>query len=155
QAAAKISLIHIPYKGMGQALIDVSAGRVDMTYLNVNSVVPHVMAGKLNVIAVTSSQRSRLFPDVAAVAESGGALTGFDAAGWWGIHAPAGVPRSIVERVNADTRQILSDPAFRARTLDPQGYEPILMTVPQFEAFLKTEMATWGKVIRDTKIKLD
>jgi tripartite-type tricarboxylate transporter receptor subunit TctC len=155
QSAAKISLNHVPYKGMGQALIDVQAGRVDMTHLNVNSMLPHTNAGKLKAIAVTTAQRSGLMPDVPTVAESGGALAGFDAAGWWGIHGPAGIPRSIVEKVNVDVRKILSDPTFRAKALDPQGYEPLLMTVAQFDTFLKAEMATWGKVVRDTKIKLD
>lgn len=155
QSAAKIRLNHIPYKGMGQALIDISAGRVDMTHLNVNSMLPLANAGKLKAIAVTTAQRSKFMPDVPTVAESGGGLAGFDLAGWWGIHAPAGIPRSIVEKVNADAQKILSDPSFRAKVMDPQGYEPLVMTVPQFETFVKADMATWAKIIRDTKIKLD
>jgi tripartite-type tricarboxylate transporter receptor subunit TctC len=155
QSAEKISLNHVPYKGMGQALIDVSAGRVDMTQLNVNNMLPLSTAGKLKAIAVTTSQRSRLMPDLPTVAESGGGLAGFDAAGWWGFHAPSGVPRSIVEKVNADLQKILSDPSFRTKAMDPQGYEPIVMTVPQFDTFVKADMAEWAKIIREIKIRLD
>jgi len=154
QSAAGIKLNHIPYKGAGPATIDVSAGHVDMIINNSSTLAQQWRAGKVRLIAVSSASRSPHYPDVPTIAESGG-LPGIDAVGWWGLHAPAAVPRDIVEKINADTRRILGDPEFRARNLDTYGYEPLVTTVSQFDEFLKSESSKWGAVIRDAKIKVE
>jgi tripartite-type tricarboxylate transporter receptor subunit TctC len=154
ESDAGIRLNHVPYKGTSQPTIDASAGRLDMLANNAGSLLPHAKGGKLKVIAITSATRSTLYPDVETIAEGAG-LPGFDAVGSWHLHAPAGVPRAIVEKLNADTRQILADPEFRTKTLEPQGYEPMLLPVPQLEAYLKAEAARWTKIVRDKGIKLD
>lgn len=152
QSVAGIKLNHIPYKGSGPATIDVSAGRVDMIVNNSSTLAQHSRAGKARLIAVGSSTRSALYPDVPTIAES---VPGIDAVGWWGLHAPAAVPRSIVEKINADARRILGDPAFRAKTMDSQGYEPLSMTTTQFDEFLRAESAKWGAIVRDANIKVE
>jgi tripartite-type tricarboxylate transporter receptor subunit TctC len=152
QSASGIRLNHIPYKGSGPATIDVSAGRVDMIVNNSSTLAQHSRAGKVRLIAVSSAMRSPLYPDIPTIAES---VPGIDAVGWWGLHAPAAVPRSIVERINADARKILADPAFRAKTMDSQGYEPLLMTLSQFDEFLKGESTKWSAIIRNANIKVE
>lgn len=152
QSLAGIKLNHIPYKGSGPATIDVSAGHIDMIINNSSTLAPQSRAGKVRLIAVSAASRSPLYPDVPTMAES---VPGIDATGWWGLHAPAAVPRAIVEKINADARKILGDPAFRAKAMDSQGYEPLLTTHAQFDEFLKAESVKWGAVIREANIKLE
>jgi tripartite-type tricarboxylate transporter receptor subunit TctC len=154
QSVTGITLLHVPYKGSSQSQNDLNSGRVDMFVTSGGSLIGYSKTGKMRVIALTTSKRSAVYPDVETVAESAG-LPGFDAAGWWGVHAPAGVPRDIVEKLNADIRRIVGDASFRAKYLDPRGEEPLVMTVPQFDAFVKAEAATWSKVIRDAKVRLE
>jgi tripartite-type tricarboxylate transporter receptor subunit TctC len=152
QSGTGVKLNHIPYKGAAIAIPDVTAGRVDMIINNASTMVPHIKSGKLRALGVTSSKRSLLYPDVMTFAEAG--LPGFEVTGWWGMHAPAGVPRAIVDRVSADTRKILSDPAFRAKYLDPTGFEPLITSSAEFGEFARSDFHKLSKVVRDGNIKV-
>lgn len=153
QAGRGIKLNHIPYKGSAASIPDVTAGRVDMIINNASTMVPHIKSGKLRALGVTSSKRSLLYPDAPAFAEAG--LPGFEVTGWWGMHAPAGVSRAITDRVSADTRKILSDAAFRAKHLDPTGFETLITGSDEFGDFVRSDFLKLGKVMRDAKIKLE
>lgn len=153
QAMAGIKLNHIPYKGSAPALTDVSAGHVPMMFTSLGSVLPLWKAGKVRLLAVGSARRYTQYPDVPTVAEAG--LPGFEVTSWFGLFAPAGTPREIINRVNAELQKIFADPALREKNLDPQGFEPIVSSPERFSEFTKSEALKWGKVVRDAKVKLD
>lgn len=153
QSMSGITLNHIPYKGSGPALLDVSAGHVDMMISTLGSILPYVKSAKLRLLAVSTPQRHKQYPDVPTIAEAG--IPGFYARGWWGIHAPRGTPRSVIEKINADVQKILPDPDFRAKNVDPQGYEIFLGTPGDLDEWIKSEVLRWGKIIRDANLKIE
>ncbi len=143
---------HIPYKGGAQAITDLVAGRVQLMFEAMNSIGPHVKAGKVKALAVTSAKRTPAFPDVPTVAESG--LPEFEINGWQGMVAPAGIPRPTLDRVSAAVNRAISTPTFRARMAEI-GNEPGGGTPEQFTAFSRSERAKWGEVIRRAGIKME
>jgi len=153
QTQAGIKLIHVPYKGGAPALADLVAGHTQMLFGAVGLVLPLWQAGNIRMLGVTSAQRLPQYPDVPTIAEGG--LTGFEGSGWFGMHAPAGTPREIILKINADVQKIYADPAFRARYVDPQGYQPIVSSPEQFAAYLKADAQKWEKVIRDANVKIE
>jgi tripartite-type tricarboxylate transporter receptor subunit TctC len=142
---AGIDIVHIPYKGSAPALGDLLAGRVQMTFNPVSLVMPHIKAGRLRALGVTSAKATRFAPDVPAIAEAG--VPGYESLGWYGVLAPAGTPPAIVRRLNRDMRAMLEEQEFRDRFF-AIGVEPGGGTPDEFRTFIAAELAKWGKVVR-------
>ncbi|HET9822526.1 MAG TPA: tripartite tricarboxylate transporter substrate binding protein [Burkholderiaceae bacterium] len=148
-------MVHIPYRGSGPALIDLMAGSVDLMFDNLPSSLPHIRSGKLKAIAVTSAARSSALPDVPTVEEAGGpALKGYEASSWFGLLAPAGTPKDIVDRVQAESAKALATPAMKER-LQSQGAIPSGNTSAEFARFIADETAKWAKVVKASGAKVD
>jgi tripartite-type tricarboxylate transporter receptor subunit TctC len=143
---------HIPYKGGAPAIADLLAGQIPVMFDNVPPLLPHVRAGKMRALAVTSLQRISVLPDVPTLHELG--LKDFDAVGWNGILAPAGTPRPIVDRIHAEVTRILAIPEVRNQ-LTAQGADIVGNTPEQFGAWIRTEVKKWGEVIRVSGAKVD
>ena len=149
KSQAGIDLVHVPYKGGGQALIDLIAGHVTMYFSSLPGAMPHVRSRRLRGLALTSLARASASPDTPTLAESG--FPGFEAATWIGAAAPAGLPRNIVNRLNTEIVEIMRAPEMRDRLVS-QGAEPQTNTPEQFAAYIKSEIAKWAKIVRDTGI---
>jgi len=146
---AKIDLIHVPYKGGGSALIDLLAGQVTMYFGSMPAALPHIRSGRLRALGVTSLTRSAAASDIPAVAETG--FPGFEAVTWIGAVAPAGVPRNIVTRLNAELVDIMRAPDVREKLL-AQGAEPLTDTPEHFAAYIRSEIGKWANVVRQAGI---
>ena len=149
KSQSKIDLVHVPYKGGGQALIDLIAGHVSMYFSSLPGALPHVRSRRLRALAVTSLTRSSAAPEIPALAESG--YPGFEAATWIGAAAPAGLAQNILNRLNTEIVDIMRTPEMRERLIS-QGAEPLTSTPEQFAAYIKSETAKWAKIVRDTGI---
>jgi tripartite-type tricarboxylate transporter receptor subunit TctC len=148
-------MLHLPYGGSGPALIDLIGGNTDLMFDNLPSSLPHIRAGKLKALAVTSAVRSAALPDLPTVEEAGGpALKGFEASSWFGLVAPAGTPMDIVNRVQAETAKALAAPAIKER-LVAQGAIPSGMTSAEFGRHIAAETAKWAKVVKASGAKVD
>jgi len=145
-------ITHIPYKGSGPALTDVSAGHVDLMLDVVLTSLPHIKAGRLKALGITSLQRSPLLPDVPSVAEQG--YPGFEVLGWFGVLAPAGTPAPIVDRLNKELVAVIRSDKMRA-TLESQGGPAIGNTPQEFEAVIRSEITRWKEVVRKSGAKPD
>ena len=145
-----IEMTHIPYKGSPPALVDVLAGRVPLMSSTMPPALPHIKSGKVRAIAVTSAKRSPVLPDVPTVAESG--VPGYEAIAWQGLVAPAGTPRPVIARVNAEVVKALKQPDIAAK-LNEQGFETVASTPEWFTQYIKSEIAKWSKVIKAAGIK--
>jgi tripartite-type tricarboxylate transporter receptor subunit TctC len=143
-------LLHVPYRGSGPAVVDLVAGRIAIMFDATPSLLPFVTAGKLRVLAAASPERHRLLPDIPTFAELG--LPGMDIALWYGIAAPAGTPRPIVQRLNAELVKILDMPDVR-RTLSDQGADIKSGSPEDFGTFMREEQARWGPVVKQAGIK--
>jgi len=147
---AGITLVHVPYKGSVPGINDLIAGRLSVVFSTSPSVLPFVKSGKLRAIAVTSSKRSSVMPELPTVAESG--LPGFEAGTWYGVLAPAGTSRSVVMRLNAAIVKALALPEVTER-FAAQAIDPIGSTPEQFSAYVKSEIVKWAKVIKTSGVK--
>ena len=152
QRRAGIKMTHVPYKGAGPAVTDLIGGSVETFFGNSQSVGGLVSGGRLRPLAVTAPKRLANFPDVPTVAELG--YPGFEAATWSGLVAPAGTPKPIVDRLNAEANRALGNSEMKAK-LAEDGSTPLGGTPEQFAAFIKSEHAKWGAAVRDANIKLD
>jgi tripartite-type tricarboxylate transporter receptor subunit TctC len=148
---AGIELVHVPYRGDAPATADVLAGQVPMIFPTLPVALPHIKAGKLRAVAVSSPKRSTLVPEVPTVAESGG-LPDFAVSVWVGILAPAGTPKELVARLNGDIRKALDAADVRARLAD-QGTEPAGGTPEEFSEYILAETAKWSKVAKAANIE--
>ena len=149
---AGVKLVHVPYKGGGPAMTDLVGGQVHLVFATTASAIPHIKAGRLKGIAVTTLKRSALLPDVPTISETG--LTGFDANNWYGIVVPAKTPRAIINQLNAVVTKILAMPDVRA-TLQNQGLDPAGGTPEQFGAYIRSEREKWAKVIKTSGAKAE
>jgi tripartite-type tricarboxylate transporter receptor subunit TctC len=149
QRAAGIDMIHVPYKGIPPAVTDVLGGRVSMLFTTTISASPHIKAGKLRAIAITSAKRQPSMPDVPTIGET---IPGYRAEAFQGMVAPAGVPRPIVEKLAAEVARIVQLPEV-AQRFQLDGAEAVGSTPQEFAAFLKAEMQKWSKVIKNAGIK--
>jgi tripartite-type tricarboxylate transporter receptor subunit TctC len=147
---AGVSMVHIPYKGAAPALTDVVAGQAQLYFTSPISATPYVRSGRLRMVAVTSSRRSPSLPDVPTVAESG--YPDFDVLSWWGIVAPAAVPRDIIARLHAEIVKAVNLPDTQAHFAD-QGADAATNTPDQFAAYIKSEIVKWAKLIKETGVK--
>jgi tripartite-type tricarboxylate transporter receptor subunit TctC len=148
-------MVHLPYRGSGPALIDLMAGSVDLMFDNLPSALPHIKAGKLKALAVTSATRSGALPDVPTVEEAGGAaLKGYEASSWFGLLAPAGTPTDIVNRLQAESAKALATPVMKERLLS-QGALPSGITSAEFARLIADETAKWAQVVKASGAKID
>jgi tripartite-type tricarboxylate transporter receptor subunit TctC len=150
--SANMKVVHVPYAGAPAAMLDLIAGRLTFTFGTVNVQLPQVKAGKIRALAVSSPSRLEALPEIPTVAESG--LPGYEYIGWLGIAAPAGTPEPIIERLQREIAVILLTDDAR-RYFASYGREPVASTPTAFAAFIRTEHAKWGQVIRDSNIKAE
>jgi len=151
ESMAGIEMVHVPYKGLSPALTDLLSGQVQLMFSSVVAIVPHVKAGKVRGLATTGAKRLALLPGLPTIAESG--FPGYEASSWYGILAPAGTPRDIVTKLNAELSKALEQPEVR-NSLLAEGAEPAGGTPEQFAAHIRAEKERLGKIIRDAKIRL-
>ncbi len=151
-AMAGVKMAHVPYKGSAPALTDVMAGQTDLMFDTMLSAMPHVKAGKLKALAVTSSERSPAAPDVPTVAESG--LPGYEAIAWNGILAPAGTPKEVIDRLNVELKKALGHPEVKQR-FEAQGFSPAWGAPTAYGSFLQAEVDKWAKVVKTSGAKVD
>ncbi len=145
-------IVHVPYKGGGIALVDVLSGQTQLYFATMPAAMPHVKSGKLRPVAVTTERRSQTLPELPTIAETG--VAGYEASTWYGLLAPAQTPRAIVTRLHGESVKILAAPDMRSK-LASQGFEPVGNTPEQFAAYIQSEIAKWGKVIRDAGIRAE
>src|SRR5207244_2883607 len=148
--ATGTDILHVPYKGVGPMLTDLISGQLSMGINGAPAVMSHVNSGRLRALAVTGLTRLPSLPQIPTLDESG--VKGFDASGWYGILAPAGTPREIVAKLNAEIRRIMQTPDLRAR-LDNEGAIPAAGSSEEFAAFIVTEIARWGAVLKRAGIE--
>ena len=152
QSNAGIKLNHVPYKGAGPALTDVVAGQIPATFTSMATAAPFAQSGRLRILGVTSAKRLPAFPDVATFEESG--ISGLVVEHWWGIMAPAGVPKPIVEKLRGEIVAAVNSPDVRER-FTVLAVEPRTNTPQQFQALLESDVKRWAKVVRDAGIKIE
>jgi tripartite-type tricarboxylate transporter receptor subunit TctC len=145
-------LTSIPYPGEQAAMTEIMAGRLPMMFANAAAAMPHVKSGRLRGIAVTSATRVDVAAGLPTVAESG--IPGFEIGTWLGIMAPAGTPANVVEKINAEVRRVIAEPAVKEK-LQAQGFVLVDESPDQFNLYLKSEYAKWSKLIKDADIKAE
>ena len=147
----RVNMLHIPYKGAGALLPDLIAGQVHLSFVTWSSVGPHVKSGRLRALGVTTVKRSPALPDLPAIAET---LPGYDLPVWYGIVAPAGTPREIITRLNAELLKVINLPDFKQR-IEVDAVEPIGSTPEQLGDYIRAELVKWAKIVRDSGAKVD
>jgi tripartite-type tricarboxylate transporter receptor subunit TctC len=146
-----INITHVPYKGSAPAIVDLMAGQVSMYFDTMPSSLPHVRAGKLKGLAVTSAKRSATAPDIPTVDESG--VPGFETTSWFGLLAPAGTPPAVIDVLHRELAKALATPDSGER-MKQQGLDPVVNNPAEFGNVIRTDIAKWGKVIKDANIRL-
>ena len=149
---AEVSILHVPYKTTAPALEDIIAGRVSMMFADFTSAMPHVAAGTIRPLAISRIKRSTLYPDLPTLDEAG--LKGFNLDAWGGLVAPAGTPAEIVTKLNVALRKVIDSPQVQAKFKNV-GFEGFSSTPQELGDYMKTEIAEWGKMVKDAGIKSD
>ncbi|MDO8768168.1 MAG: tripartite tricarboxylate transporter substrate binding protein [Burkholderiaceae bacterium] len=149
---AQVSMTHVPYRGSAPAIADLLGGQTTCMFDNLPSAMPHIKAGSLRAIAVTTAKRSNSLPDLPTIAEAG--VPGYDASSWFGLWAPASTPAALVKRLNEEIKTILAQPDVM-QTLKDQGAEAAPDSPDKFAAFIQAEAAKWSKVVKTANIRLD
>ncbi len=152
KSVARLNMLHVPYRGSAPAVTDLLGGQVQSMFDNAPSALPHVQGGRLRAVAITSPQRSPLLPDVPTLAESG--FVGFDVQSWFGLAAPAGTPRAVVERLNAELNKLVATPEVSKR-LAEMGATPATGTPEQMRSFAAAEQRRWQAVVRQSGARAD
>jgi tripartite-type tricarboxylate transporter receptor subunit TctC len=152
ESMAKVKMVHVPYKGSGPALVDLLGGHLDLMFDVIMTSLPHLKAGKLRTLGVSSLKRSPVTPDVPTIAASG--YPGYEAIVWFGLFAPAGTPPDVIRRINEDTAHALQSPKMR-EVLAAQGLDVVASSPADFSVRVASEIAKWRKVIQEAGIKLD
>lgn len=145
-------MTHISYKGMGPAITDLLGGQTQFIFATILPITPHVRSGRLRALGVSSEKRSSILPDLPTIAEAG--LPGYNTISWTGMFVPTGVPHAISEKLNAEVVKIIHQADTRER-LASDGAEPAGTSAREFDAFIRSEIAKWAKVIRAAKISID
>ena len=150
---ARVNILHVPYKGAGSAISNLLAGEISLMYSSPPAVIMHIRAGKLKALGVTGSKRAAQAPDIPTFDESG--LTGVEAYDWYGILAPAGTPKPIIDALNAQTVRILQMPDVSDRFASTQFAEPVGSTPDELQRFMRSEIERWARVIRQANIRAE
>ena len=151
RSLARVNFVHVPYKGIGLAMPDLIAGQVQLSFVTYTAAGPHVKTGRLRALGVTTAKRSPTLPDLPAIAES---VPGYDSAVWYGFAAPAGTPGETVARLNSEVLRVLAAPDFRSRIM-LEAVAPIGSTAEEFGSFIRSEIARWAQVVKDSGAKVD
>lgn len=151
-ARAGTNIVHVPYKGIAPATVDLLAGRIDAITASIPATLPYVAQNKVKVLAVTGKKRAKLLPDVPSWAEAG--VPNAEVINYWGIVAPAGTPANIVTRLNAETQKVLAQPDVRDR-LEKEGAELIPGSPAQLGTLIETDLRNWKKLISDLNLQLE
>jgi tripartite-type tricarboxylate transporter receptor subunit TctC len=151
KSMAGVNLVHIPYKGSGPSFVDLLAGQVSLTCDSLLQALPYIKAGRLRALAVLGTKRTSLLPDVPTVSET---VRGYDLTNWFGLAVPAATPRELVNRIYADAAKVMQQADFKER-ISNMGADVVGSTPEQFGAFMKSESAKWGKVIREAHIRAE
>jgi tripartite-type tricarboxylate transporter receptor subunit TctC len=149
KSMAGIDVVHVPFKGSGQALIDVVAGRVTMIIDNMPSALPHIKGGKLRALGVTGSKRSGPLPDIPTIAEAG--VPGYESLSWSGFALPAGAPREVLQRLNRETNAILAAADMKQK-LAEQGADAVGGPPEAFAKHVRAEREKWGRLVQERGI---
>jgi tripartite-type tricarboxylate transporter receptor subunit TctC len=152
RAAAKVTLVHVPYKGTGPALNDLIAGHVPVCFCTLPSTLPHAKSGRLRALAVTTSKRSAAAPAIPTVSESG--VAGYEMSQWYGMLSPAGTSPAIVNKLNGEIRKAMKQPQVRAQLL-AAGADPVESSPQDFAAFFSAEIARWTRVVQTAGIRAE
>ncbi|HUP29156.1 MAG TPA: tripartite tricarboxylate transporter substrate binding protein [Usitatibacter sp.] len=152
RTVAKVDMVHVPYKGSAPALTDALGGHVPMIFDSTVAIVPHLKAGKLRPIAITSAKRSALLPDVPTFTEAG--LPGVESYAWYGFFARAGTPKDVVARLNAEATKVLKGPDF-VNVYKETGAEYVGDTPENFARFVSAEAAKWAKIVKESGATVD
>ena len=152
KAMSRIDIVHVPYKGSTPALIDVTSGRVQMIFAVPATALPHISAGRLRGLALSSLKRSPIVPDLPTVAEAG--VPGFEGATWYGVVAPAKTPRDIVTKLARDVHRALQQPDVRERFAS-QGVEIVYNTPEEFAKFIRSDILKWRQVASTARIQVE
>lgn len=150
----KTFMVHIPYRGSAQAITDLIGGQADVMFDNLPSALPFIKSGKLRALGLTSNKPSPALPGVQPISKTGGELANYEASSWFGILAPAGTPKEIVNKLQQEISRALLSPAVNAK-LVAQGADPVGNTPEQFAAFIKSETAKWARVVKASGAKID
>jgi tripartite-type tricarboxylate transporter receptor subunit TctC len=150
KSQASIDLLHVPYKGGAQIMIDLLGGHIQIGFTSVLTVLQHYKSGKLRVLGVGSASRSPSMPDIPTVIEAG--LPGYETSAWYGLYAPAGTPKDVVTKIQREIARISTQPDIKER-LSQLGAEPVASSPDDFAAFTKSEMAKYAKVVKDAGIR--
>lgn len=149
---AGVKMIHVPYRGTGPAVVGVVSGEVPLSFSNMLSMLPHVKSGRLRGLAVTSVQRSSAAPDLPTISEAG--LPGYEAGPWYGVLAPAGIPKEIIARLNAELVKILRRPDVHQK-VSADGGEVVGGSPEEFTAHIRAELTRWAKIVKQANIRAD
>lgn len=144
-------MVHVPYRGTAQATQDLIGGRIDLIFDNITQALPHVRAGSIKGLAITTAKRSAAAPEFAPIAET---VPGFDVSSWFALFAPAKTPQAIIDKIQADTKAGLADPALRAK-MAQLAADPVGGTPAELAAFLQAEMKKWGDLIKEIGAKAE
>jgi tripartite-type tricarboxylate transporter receptor subunit TctC len=146
---AGVSMLHVPYKGTGQALTDLLAGHIDLMFAPAQTVMPQIESGKLLALAQTGLKRSEALPNIPTLADSG--LPGYSAVGWFGLFAPAKTPKVVTQKINQTVMAVLAQEKVRKAMLE-RGSDPAHGSPEDFAAFLRLDQAKWAKLIKENKV---
>jgi len=147
-----VQLTHVPYKGAGGIVPALLANEVTFSIAAINSLMPHFKSGKLRALAVAGSERTPLLPDVPTIADAGG-LPGYSIDVWFGVLAPAGTPRAIVDRLNTEINAIVHDPNVVRDRFVPVGLSPVGSTPERFMEVMKSDLAKYARIAKNANIK--
>jgi tripartite-type tricarboxylate transporter receptor subunit TctC len=153
QQAGGFKVVHVPYKGGGPMVADAMGGQTEAAIGSVAVIGPQVKGGKLRAIAITGDKRAASMPDVPTLAEQG--FPGFSALAWWGVFAPAGTPRPIIEKLNAEFAKAINQPELKKQLTEQLGIDLAISTPEALQAWTTGEIERWGKVVRDNGIRAD
>jgi len=151
KVAADLDVVHVPYRGIGPAFVDLLGGQTQVMFPGLAAALPHIKAGKVKPLAVTGKSRHRLLPDVPTFAESG--YAGFDGVQWYGIVGPANMPAPIVKRLNDEINALLTNPELSER-LSAEALEPMPMTPDEFGRYIRDDIARWSKLAKERNIEI-
>ena len=150
---AGIKLVPVHYRGAAPALNDLIAGHINLMSVSVSLALPPAQAGRIKILGIGSDKRLAKVADIPTVAETG--LPGYEATTWFGLFAPAGTPREVVMKLNAEAQKIFSDPAFEEKFMAPQMFQSLVSSPEDFDKFIKAEIQKWSKVIQAANIHIE
>ncbi len=150
KSLAGVDMVHVPYKGTAPAMTDLIAGRVQLAWSSIPTVLAHVQAGRLKMLGIGGTRRSPALPDIPTIADT---LPGFELATWYAIFAPTGTPAAIISRLNAETAKVLRD-ADLVKRFSEQGLEPTVMTPAELKRYTENDVNRWARLIKAANIRL-